>query len=81
MKILIMPWFVYNNCNPFTLKMMKKAEKIGAIALIGILFATLLVSCSNAVVRPRAGVDVVWGSHGPRVVPSMSIDVFGGGRY
>ncbi|MCM5664416.1 hypothetical protein [Galbibacter mesophilus] len=39
-----------------------------------------LTSCANAHIASSAGVDVVWGSHGPRVVPSMSIGVYGGGR-
>jgi hypothetical protein len=76
-----MPWFAYNVCNNIKLNKMKKPGKILALVIIGFLFLSLIVSCSNAVIRPRAGVDVVWGSHGPKVVPSMGIDVYGGGRY
>jgi hypothetical protein len=61
--------------------MMKKSRKIFIVIAVGLLFAALAVSCSNAVIRPSAGVDVVWGRHGPQVVPSMGIDVYGGGRY
>ena len=60
---------------------MKKIRKIVAVAIISILFVSLLISCSDAVVRPSAGVDVVWGRHGPKVVPSMGVSVYGGGRY
>lgn len=60
---------------------MKKVKKGVMVALVGFLLFATAISCSNAVVRPRAGVDVVWGRHGPKVVPSMGIDVYGGGRY
>mgnify|MGYP001029523300 CR=1 FL=1 len=60
---------------------MIKLRKIIFVIVISFLFMALAVSCSNAVIRPRAGIDVVWGSHGPRVVPNMGIDVYGGGRY
>lgn len=60
---------------------MKKVKRISAILFLGLLFCTMLVSCSNAVIRPSAGIDVVWGSHGPKVVPSMGVNVYGGGRY
>ena len=60
---------------------MKKTRKILLIVVSAFLLIALAESCSNAVVRPRAGVDVVWGSHGPKVVPSMGVSVYGGGRY
>ncbi|QLE00458.1 hypothetical protein HX109_02360 [Galbibacter sp. BG1] len=58
---------------------MKYLLKILAVVFL-ICSMYTLVSCSNAHIASSAGVDVVWGSHGPRVVPSMSIGVYGGGR-
>ena len=60
---------------------MKKVKRISVIVFLGLLFCSMLVSCSNAVIRPSAGINVVWGSHGPKVVPSMGVNVYGGGRY
>ena len=60
---------------------MKKVKKVFIALFVGLLFCSVLISCSNAVVRPSAGVDVVWGRHGPKVVPNVGIDVYGGGRY
>ena len=60
---------------------MQKVKKGIMVTLVGFLLLATAISCSNAVLRPRAGVDVVWGRHGPKVVPSVSVDVYGGGRY
>jgi hypothetical protein len=60
---------------------MKKVKKVVILVFLGLLFCSVLVSCSNAVVRPSAGVNVVWGRHGPKVVPSIGVNVYGGGRY
>ncbi|MEL4307814.1 hypothetical protein [Joostella sp. CR20] len=58
---------------------MKKRYKFIAI-IVMIISVVTITSCANAHISSHAGVDVVWGSHGPRVVPSMGIDVYGGGR-
>ncbi|WP_417444877.1 hypothetical protein [Joostella sp.] len=58
---------------------MKKV--ITFLAFVFICFSVLsITSCANAHISSHAGVDVVWGSHGPRVVPSVGVGVYGGGR-
>lgn len=60
--------------------MKKVFIKIFSLALLAGMLC-LPTSCTNMVVRPNASLDVVWGSHGPRVIPRMGVDVYGGGRY
>jgi len=38
------------------------------------------MSCSNARIGTHAGVNVVWGSNGPKLKPHMGVDVYNGGR-
>jgi hypothetical protein len=56
--------------------MMKK------IVILVIVFTALLAfnSCSNARFGTRAGVNVTWGPHGPKLRPHVDFDVFNGGR-
>jgi hypothetical protein len=56
--------------------MMKK------IVILVIVFTALLTfnSCSNARFGTRAGVNVTWGPHGPKLRPHVDFDVFNGGR-
>ncbi len=45
-----------------------------------LLFFLSLTSCANARWSTNAGVDVIWGSHGPKVRPNISVDLYNGGR-
>ena len=59
---------------------MKFLKKTGSYLLVAI-FAISLFSCANAKLRTHAGVDVVWGSHGPKVRPHMGVEVYNGGKH
>ena len=54
-----------------------KKKIITAVAALFLVFS--LVSCANARWASNVGVDVVWGPHGPKVVPNVSVDLYNGG--
>ncbi len=58
---------------------MKKLHKIGLIAIVFI-FIGSIQGCANARWGTNAGVDVVWGSHGPKIRPHINLDLYNGGK-
>lgn len=61
------------------LKMKTSIKILIAIALYATL--TILNSCSSAQLRTHAGIDVNWGSNGPKVRPHIGVEVYNGGRH
>ncbi len=57
-------------------------KSINKILILGLVIFTLLIleSCANARVSGGVGMDVRFGPNGPRVVPSLNLDVYNGGR-
>ncbi len=49
-------------------------------SFIVLLFILSLTNCANARWSTNAGVDVIWGSHGPKIRPNLSVDLYNGGR-
>jgi hypothetical protein len=59
---------------------MKKISKI----IIAVAFSLLLSSlsgCGNLKLRTHAGIDINWGSNGPKVKPHIGVEVYNGGRH
>ncbi len=59
---------------------MKSIHKLITIALI-IATCFILESCANARVAGGVGVDVDFGPNGPRVRPSLNVNVYNGGHF
>lgn len=58
-------------------------KTVTRILIAIILFGSLATfsSCAGAQLRTHAGVDVNWGSHGPKVRPHLGVEVYNGGRH
>lgn len=59
---------------------MKKIKKI-IIPLVVIITLCSLNSCGNLKLRSHAGIDINWGSDGPKVRPHIGVEVYNGGRH
>ena len=49
--------------------------------LLAIILFRFFTACSNMRWGTSVGMDVRFGPSGPRVVPTMSVDMYSGGRF
>lgn len=59
---------------------MKSIRKI-IIALLITMTLSSLSSCGNLKLRTHAGIDINWGSNGPKLKPHLGVEVYNGGRH
>ncbi|WP_146090743.1 hypothetical protein [Aureitalea marina] len=58
---------------------MKHLKRI-FIAVFSIVILLVFNNCSNTRYGTKAGVNVTWGPHGPKVRPHIDFDIYNGGR-